>query len=301
MATTSYSVPDQGSSHHYRTEIPNLVDDMGLSPHAFRLYARLKRVAGDAGKCFYTTKQLAEHCQMSVGAISRAKQELVAAQLIHIQRQSVFARDEITIVDLWPSNFAHFAVQDVNAPVQDVNAPVQDVNAPVQDMNAPVQDMNTKEEPLQEEPIQEEPRRRGKGKKGVGEGGAAMPSASQALFSAICGVIGWDWRTLSERDRVQVAQTGKILSQAGYGEKDVVAFMQQVWFLDWRWKKFQQRPTLGQLRQEIGKLGVSVGSTMRRDEDGGGREGDAGVDADFQRQVEEHRARRKAEGSLYFR
>ena len=42
-------------SHHFRVEVPNMVDDMGLSVFAVRLYLRLKRVAGDSGRCYYST------------------------------------------------------------------------------------------------------------------------------------------------------------------------------------------------------------------------------------------------------
>ena len=80
------------------------------------------------------------------------------------------------------------------------------------------------------------------------------PSPQQAIFKAICEVLGWDVRTLDQQDRARIAQAGKILAQAGYTDKDLRRFLSEVWFHDWRWQKSQQRPTLTQLRQEIGKL-----------------------------------------------
>src|SRR5687767_7272558 len=99
----------RAGGHRYRTEIPNLIDDMGLSVYAFRLYVALKRVAGDHGRCFLSARQLAQKCQMSAGAISKAKGELVAAGLIQIEREKRHGRDHITIIDLWGANYAHFA------------------------------------------------------------------------------------------------------------------------------------------------------------------------------------------------
>jgi hypothetical protein len=162
-------------------------------------------------------------------------------------------------------------------------------------------------------------------------GGSSPQSPQQAIFGAICAVLGWDWRTIDGRDKGRVAEAGRILAEAGYGERDIYAFLTEVWFHDWRWTKFQQRPTLGQLRQEIGKLrgrgsaDVAVGDDaavglgfVKQDHverkglrDGIGGEGSArgsyarevgreGLDPEIQRQMDEHRARRRAEGSLYF-
>lgn len=110
---------DDNSRHHYRTEIPNLVDEMELSVYAFRLYARLKRVAGDSGQCWESTRTLADACKMSVGQVSKAKLELSDAKLINLQHRDRKQTDLISIADVWPLNFAHFAGIDCAA--QDVH------------------------------------------------------------------------------------------------------------------------------------------------------------------------------------
>lgn len=80
------------------------------------------------------------------------------------------------------------------------------------------------------------------------------PTLQQEYFLAICEAVGWDYKTLSEKDKSQVAQAVNILKKANYAAADIRRFMTDVWFNDWRWEKHQQRPTLSQLRQEIGKL-----------------------------------------------
>jgi hypothetical protein len=174
-------------------------------------------------------------------------------------------------------------------------------------------------------------------------------TAHQVMFGAICEALGWDSRTITEGDKLRVAQGAKILTRADYAAGDIQRFMVEVWFRDWRWQKYQQRPTLTQLRQEIGKVrlepddsdkyagkgargqpqngaeGAVQLNVERRGGDGGkgNRYGpSSAIEADFddsttraararrfgveydlelQRQFDEHRARRKAEGSLYFK
>lgn len=177
---TANIITDQSSLHRYRTEIPNIIDEMDLSVYAFRLYVRLKRVTGDSGKCYYSTRQLAEQCKMSVGSVSNAKQELLEKDLIRVERDGEWDRDNITITDMWPANFAYFAREMKDAPrspyeqipevacsygeqteappVHHMNKSVHQVNAPVHQVNAPVHVVNTKEEPYKEKPVKKEPK-----------------------------------------------------------------------------------------------------------------------------------------------
>jgi len=86
---------------------PNMIDDMGLSPFAYRLYGHFKRVAGEDGKCWQSTSALATHCCMSIGSVSKAKKELVEKKLIAIENQKGergFGRDIVTILDVWQAN-----------------------------------------------------------------------------------------------------------------------------------------------------------------------------------------------------
>ncbi|MDP9487326.1 MAG: helix-turn-helix domain-containing protein, partial [Actinomycetota bacterium] len=98
----------------YRTEIPNLIDEMGLSVYAYRLYGRIKRRAGDTGVCDEGTKSLATGCGMSAGTVSKAKKELEKRGLISIRPgdQKKGETDKIRVVDVWEENFARFVPED---------------------------------------------------------------------------------------------------------------------------------------------------------------------------------------------
>lgn len=110
---TTYAIFDEGDLRKYRTEIPNLVDDLGLSPHAYRLYGHMKRVCGanPSGRCYQGTRTLAKHCKMSVGKISEAKKELIAFKLIAVETfpASENKPDQIRILDVWRANFERYA------------------------------------------------------------------------------------------------------------------------------------------------------------------------------------------------
>ena len=90
---------DERASHKYCIEIPDRVDDLGLSPHAYRLYVRVKRLIGDTGVCHDSARELAEHCRMSVGQVARAKRELKRHGIVSTGR--VNNRDDIRIAEEW--------------------------------------------------------------------------------------------------------------------------------------------------------------------------------------------------------
>ncbi len=99
---------EQTPDRRYFTILPNMLDEMGLSPYAIRLYLRLKRRAGENGVCWENTAHLAEGCNMSKSQISRTKGELEMAGLIKIETRSIahghFPGHIITIVDIWKDN-----------------------------------------------------------------------------------------------------------------------------------------------------------------------------------------------------
>jgi len=107
-----YQIRDEASPRDYYSQIPNLVDIMELSPHAYRLYGHLRRVAGDDGKCCQSTKTLAAACDMSLGKVSECKQELenVYPPLIRVEskRFDRGAYHEIAITDIWELNHTFF-------------------------------------------------------------------------------------------------------------------------------------------------------------------------------------------------
>lgn len=90
---------------------------------------------------------------------------------------------------------------------------------------------------------------------------ASPPTPQQTMFGKICEIIGWDYNTLNEKDRGQVAQTAGILSKGGYTVEELDRFWDNVWKQDWRWINKHSRPSLNQLRQEIGKVRSTAPTT----------------------------------------
>jgi hypothetical protein len=96
-------------------------------------------------------------------------------------------------------------------------------------------------QPPHSPPVQEQPQAR---------------SAHQSFFDAVCWVVGWDAERLTKEQKGQVAQTLGVLAKAGYQVEEVRRFWREVWHKDWRWVRNRARPTLSQLRAEIGRLHV---------------------------------------------
>jgi len=109
---SQYKISDNGDLRNYFTQIPNIIDDSNLSVYSFRLYAHLKRVAGDSGKCWQNTTTLSKECNMSTASISRSKKELVELGFINIveKKGEHGGRQyhEITIVDIWDKNISNY-------------------------------------------------------------------------------------------------------------------------------------------------------------------------------------------------
>ena len=70
----------------------------------------------------------------------------------------------------------------------------------------------------------------------------------------MCWIVGLDHTTISTARRGQLNQARGILVKAGYTADDLVAFWEQVWKKDWRYTKNKSKPTIQQLRDEIGKV-----------------------------------------------
>lgn len=96
----------------YRTEIPNLIYELGLTPHELTLYNIIKRTAGDNGGCWKSTRTLAGECNMGIATVSRAKRGLESWGLIQIRHKPhKNGSDYISIVNIWDMNFHHFYIK----------------------------------------------------------------------------------------------------------------------------------------------------------------------------------------------
>jgi hypothetical protein len=93
---------------------------------------------------------------------------------------------------------------------------------------------------------------------------SAPLTPQQELFAAVCEALGWDYNIVAHKDKQKVAEAVTFLDKASYTTEDVRRFMLEIWFHDWRWEQHQQRPTLNQLRQEIGKLRAVLPENAKR-------------------------------------
>lgn len=100
----------------YYARIPNMIDDIGLSVYAYRLYGRIKRVAGDAGACWQSVDTLSAGCSMSAGSIVKARRELEKRGLIEIEwiRNESGGRPfaKVKITNVWADNIAIYGSGD---------------------------------------------------------------------------------------------------------------------------------------------------------------------------------------------
>lgn len=79
------------------------------------------------------------------------------------------------------------------------------------------------------------------------------PTVQQEYFGAVCACVGWDCNTITKEQKGQVAQTAGVLQEAGYSLEDLRTFWRYWHDEDWRGQK-GQKPTLSQMRAEIGKI-----------------------------------------------
>ena len=115
MENQEFQVREQNSLHKYRTELPNIIEELGLDPYAFRLYAHYKKVAGDGGSCYESKSTLEENLKMSPTTIkdrnrvlSQPFDMLDGKPLIIVKKRRGSKNQDlpvlIEIVDIWNEN-----------------------------------------------------------------------------------------------------------------------------------------------------------------------------------------------------
>lgn len=109
---SAVTVREEGTRSHFAM-IPHLVDDLGLTQKAYRLYGHLKRLAGEKGRCEEGVDAMARKCGMSKGSLIAAKRELEKHELIEIVRsKDRTTPDEIVILDVWARNAEAFSKEE---------------------------------------------------------------------------------------------------------------------------------------------------------------------------------------------
>ena len=100
-------------------QVPNIVLDLGLTPHELALYCAIRRTTDESGRCFRSGANLARMCRMSTGTVSAVKRQLIRPHwmlgfkpLIRITlRPSAHGGKpchHITPINIWPENERHF-------------------------------------------------------------------------------------------------------------------------------------------------------------------------------------------------
>ena len=152
----------------YFVMVPNIIDDLGLSVYAFRLYVHMKRRAGEGldGKCFESTKNLAKLCSMSIGKVTASKKELADNGLITIETKNRPSGGrpyhEIKISDVWKANVDRFSkgndhLGDSNSKEEQVHH-VNLASSPRELTSSP---REPKKNPHNKNPLNENPKREG--------------------------------------------------------------------------------------------------------------------------------------------
>jgi DNA-binding transcriptional MocR family regulator len=137
---------DESDLKKYRTEIPNMIFDIGLTPYEVALYGHLKRVCGaeKGGKCWKSVSTLSRETGMSAGRVSEARAELARRGLIYMrQPKGPGTGVTVTIVDIWPQNMVRYSAE---------GNPSQ-YEGGLHNMKGNPSRGETKKEPLEEEPI----------------------------------------------------------------------------------------------------------------------------------------------------
>ncbi len=103
---------EEGRRTHFAM-IPRLVEDLGLSQKAYRLYGHLKHLSGEKGKCEEGVDAMAKKCGMSKGTLIAAKRELEKHELIEVVPAKDRTRpDELKVLDVWARNAERYAKRE---------------------------------------------------------------------------------------------------------------------------------------------------------------------------------------------
>jgi hypothetical protein len=78
MSLDNIKISEDQPDHYYRTEIPNVVFTLGLTPFEFIVYAQLKQIAGERGKCWSSMASLAKKCGIGEAKLKECLSSLSA-------------------------------------------------------------------------------------------------------------------------------------------------------------------------------------------------------------------------------
>ena len=116
---SEFKIQDLSSNHKYRTELPNILFEVGINATLIGVYSALKRCAGDHGNCTKSERRLAKELGATPKSLRVWINQLCEVNpklnksLIIVQRRLSESGDKdtncISIVDLWPDNYRYFS------------------------------------------------------------------------------------------------------------------------------------------------------------------------------------------------
>lgn len=120
----SFEVDEEIPDHHFRTEIPNILFELGLDPFTLATYCYLKKIAGDRGRSWMSNEQLANYIGISkrklidIIKFLETIHPILETPLIKITHRikSDGSKDTnlITIVNIWKINGNSFRNKNQN-------------------------------------------------------------------------------------------------------------------------------------------------------------------------------------------
>lgn len=169
---SEFKIQDLSSNHKYRTELPNILFELGLHPCLIGVYAALKRCAGDYGNCTKSIKTLCNQLQIAKNTLKAWLRDLCKINpilnkpLITLQERSSEHGDSdthsISIIDIWPDNFKFFDDKNRGGSKFDLPGSKTDPRGSKftpgvgQNLTGGGSNFDPKEEPIEEEPNKEE-------------------------------------------------------------------------------------------------------------------------------------------------
>lgn len=105
---TNEHITDQSDLRKYFAQIPHMADD-DLDVYQYRLYGHYLRVCGKNGKCTQSVRTTATSTRMSVGMVTKTREQLVELGFIETHTEEGSGFIAITIIDRWLENMLRYA------------------------------------------------------------------------------------------------------------------------------------------------------------------------------------------------
>lgn len=162
---SEFQVHDLSSNHVYRTELPNIIFEIGLKPAEIAVYAAIKRSAGDGKPCWKSNPTIAEHAGMtsrtlikvvdSLCKVNKILRKPLIVKQIRVSQQGDNDTNLIFITDIWPENNEHFKKEIIGSekfspPGEENSPPPEKSSLPTEKLSPPLRENIYNDESLRE-------------------------------------------------------------------------------------------------------------------------------------------------------